>query len=269
MTQQGLSGQLSRLRDLFEDPLFVRAGAGVAPTPRAESLYPLVQGALEKLRALLVPPTFDPARFIGVISLATTDYALVLLLPKLLHRLRTEAPHLRLAVRPVNSASLELEMRNRKIDLALTIPQFVPAGLHSRRLFRERYVGVVRQKHPLAKGSIDVKRFVAFPHLLVSPDKGDFNGPTDVALDKIGLKRNIALVVPSFSVVAAIIDTTDLVAVLPSRLLGQTRRKLHSFEPPVAVEGFDLHAYWPERLNNDAMHKWFRQLILESLSSAD
>ena len=121
MTQQGLSGQLSRLRELFEDPLFVRAEAGVVPTPRAESLYPLIQGALEKLRALLVPPTFDPARFVGVISLATTDYALVLLLPKLLHRLRTEAPHLRLAVRPVNSASLELEMRNRKIDLALTI----------------------------------------------------------------------------------------------------------------------------------------------------
>jgi DNA-binding transcriptional LysR family regulator len=269
MTQQGLSGQLSRLRDLFEDPLFVRAGAGVVPTPRAESLYPLVQGALEKLRALLVPPTFDPARFVGVISLATTDYALVLLLPKLLRRLRTEAPHLRLAVRPVSSASLELEMRNRKIDLALTIPQFVPAGLHSRRLFRERYVGVVRQKHPLAKGNVDVQRFVAFPHLLVSPDKGDFNGPTDAALDKIGLKRNIALVVPSFSVVAAIIDTTDLVAVLPSRLLDQTRRKLHAFEPPVAVEGFDLHAYWPERLNIDAMHKWFRRLILESLSAAD
>jgi DNA-binding transcriptional LysR family regulator len=166
------------LRDLFEDPLFVRAGAGVVPTPRAESLYPLIQGALEKLRALLVPPTFDPARFVGVISLATTDYALVLLLPKLLHRLRTEAPHLRLAVRPVNSASLELEMRNRKIDLALTIPQFVPTGLHSRRLFRERYVGVVRPKHSLAKGSIDVKRFIAFPHLLVSPDKGDASSAT-------------------------------------------------------------------------------------------
>jgi len=268
MTQQGLSGQLSRLRDLFGDPLFVRAGAGVVPTPRAESLYPLVQGALDKLRALLVPPTFDPAGFVGVISLATTDYALVLLLPRLLHRLRTEAPQLQLAVRPVNSASLELEMRNRKIDLALTVPQFVPAGLHSRRLFREEYVGVVRQKHPLTKGNIDVERFVAFPHLLVSPDKGDFSGPTDAALDKVGLRRNIALVVPSFSVVAAIIDTTDLVAVLPCRLLSQTRRKLHSFELPVAVEGFDLHAYWPEPLNNDAMHKWFRNLVQESLSAA-
>ena len=268
MTQQGLSGQLSRLRVLFEDPLFVRAGSGVAPTPRAEILYPLILGALEKLRALLVPPTFDPARLNGVISLATTDYALVLLMPRLLQRLRTEAPHLRLAVRPFNSASLELEIRDRKIDLALTVPQFVPVGLHSRRLFREQYVGVVRPKHPLAQGVIDVERFVAFPHLLVSPDKGDFNGPTDEALAKIGQKRNIALVVPSFSVVAAIVDTTDLVAVLPSRLLNQTRRRLHSFEPPVAVEGFDLHAYWPGRLNDDAMHKWFRKLILESLSAA-
>ena len=111
-------------------------------------------------------------------------------------------------------------MRNRKIDLALTIPQFVPAGLHSRRLFRERYVGVVRQKHPLAKGNVDVQRFVAFPHLLVSPDKGDFNGPTDAALDKIGLKRNIALVVPSFSVVAAIIERAIAVFAVSSRASG-------------------------------------------------
>lgn len=245
----------------------MRAGAGVVPTPRAENLDPLVQGALEKLRAVLVPPTFDPARLTGAVALATTDYALVLLMPRLLHRLRVEAPHLRLAVRPVNSASLELEMRSRKIDLALTVPQFVPAGLHSRRLFRERYVGVVRQKHPLAKGVIDLERFVAYPHLLVSPDKGDFSGPTDDALAKVGLRRNIMLVVPSFSVVAAILDTTDLVAVLPSRLLGQTRRRMHTFKPPVEVDGFDLHAYWPERLNNDAMHKWFRKLILESLST--
>jgi len=265
VTQQGLSGQLARLRNLFDDPLFVRNGAGVAPTPRAENLHPLVQSALEKLRALIVPPSFDPARFVGVISLATTDYALVLLLPQLLRRLRTEAPSLQLAVRPVNSTTLEQEMRERKVDIAMTLPQFTPPGLHSRRLFRERYIGVVRRNHPLSKGEIDIDRFCAFPHLLVSPNKGDFHGPTDVALAKVGRRRNIALVVPSFSVVAGIIDTTDLVAVLPSRLLYQTRRKLHSFEPPVPVEGFDLNAYWPERLNNDVVHKWFRKVSLQSV----
>ncbi len=266
MTQQGLSGHLARLRDLFEDPLFVRAGAGVTPTPRAENLDPLIQGVLEKLRALLVPPIFEPAGLTGVVSLATTDYALVLLMPRLLQRLRVAAPQLRLAVRPLHSASLELEMRSRKIDLAVTVPQFVPGGLHARRLFREHYVGVVRPEHPLATGAIGLERFVAYPHLLVSPDKGDFSGATDAALAKVGRSRTVALVVPSFSVVAAILDTTDLVAVLPSRLLGQTRHKLHTFEPPVAVEGFDLHAYWPERLNHDAMHTWFRTLIFECLS---
>ncbi len=267
LTKQGLSGHLSRLRDVFDDPLFVRSGTGVTPTPRAEKLHPLVQDSLEKLRALLIPPTFDPARFVGVISLATTDYALVLVLPRLLQRLRAEAPHLRLAVRPVHSSTLETETRNREVDITLTVPQFVPTGLHSHLLFRERYVGVVRHKHPLAKGKVNVERFCAFSHLLVSPDKGDFNGPTDAALAKVGRRRDIALVVPSFSVVAAILDTTDLIAVLPSRLLGQTRRKLHAFEPPVAVEGFDLHAYWPQRLDHDLMHKWFRKLILESLAA--
>lgn len=267
MTQQGLSGQLARMRTLFDDQLFVRTVAGVSPTPRAEDLYPQVRSALDNLRALLATPVFDPGSFDGVISLATSDYATALLLPRLLLRLRSEAPLLRLAVRPVNSATLEFEMRDRKIDLALTVPQFTPPGLHSRCLFRERYVGVVRPDHPLATGTIDVERFCAFPHLLVAPDKGDFHGPTDVALAKIGRRRDIALVVPSFSVVAAILDGTDLVAVLPSRLLGQTRRKLYSFEPPVAVQGFDLHAFWPDRLNTDAMQSWFRKVSLESLAA--
>lgn len=269
VTQQGLSGQLARLRGLFCDPLFVREGGGVAPTPRAENLHPLIQSALEGIRALLVPPAFDPQSFTGVISLAATDYAMVLLLPHLLRRLRTEAPHLRLAVRPANSATLEVEMRERRIDIALTIPQFSPAGLHSRRLLRERYVGVVRRNHALTKSRIDVARFCAYPHLLVAPDRGDFHGPTDVALAKTGHRRDIALVVPSFSMAAAIIDATDLVAVLPFRLLRQTRRKLHAFEPPVAVEGFDLYAYWPERLNSDVMHRWFRTVSSESLLAAN
>lgn len=268
LTQQGLSGQLARLRTLFSDPLFVRDAAGVAPTPRAEALYPRVQAVLANLQGLADAPRFDPRALEGVVSLAASDYATALLLPSLMRRLRAEAPKLRLAVRPVNSATLEAEMRDRKIDLALTVPEFTPPGLRARRIFGERYVGVVRPDHPLAAGPVDLDGFCAFPHLLVSPNKGDFFGPTDTALAAVGRRRDIALVVPSFSVVAALLDASDLVAVLPERLLAQTRRRLHAFETPVAVEGFELHALWPERLNADTMHRWFRGLAFETFQSS-
>ncbi len=260
LTQQGLSGQLAKMRAVFGDPLFVREGAGVTPTPQAEQLYPQVLAALSELQALVETPVVDPRTFDGVVAVAASDYAIAAILPPLLLRLRAEAPRLRLAVRPVNSATLALEMRERRIDLALTVPQFTPPGLRSHRLFKESYAGAVRADHPLAAGPVDIDRFCAYPHLLVSPDKGDFYGPTDAALTALGRRRDIAVVVPSFAVVADILHSTDLIAVLPERLLARTSRRLHIFDPPVVVKGFDLHGFWPERLHADPMHRWFRNI---------
>ena len=267
LTQQGLSGQLSRMRTLFADPLFVRDGTGVTPTPQAEVLHPHVLAALHGLRSLVEQQTFDPARFDGVISLAAADYAVALILPPLLQTLRTAAPKLRLAVRPVNSATLELEMRERRIDLALTVPQFTPQGLRSHLLFKEEYVGAVSASHPLAKLPIDLDRFCAYRHLLVSPNKGDFQGPTDDALAAIGRHRDIALIVPSFAVVADILNATDLIAVLPRQMLLRSGHNLFTFEPPVAIEGFELYAFWPERTHSDPMHRWFRTACFNSFAT--
>lgn len=267
LTQQGLSGQIARLRTLFGDPLFVRGGAGVAPTPRAEALQPLVRLALASLAGLIEAPRFDPARFSGVVTLAASDYAMALLLPPLLKQLQIQAPGLRLAVRPVSALSFADDMRDGAADLALTVPQFTPPGLSSRPIFEERYQGAVRHDHPLAAGPVTLDGFCAYPHLLVAPNRGDFHGPTDDALAAAGRSRHIAIAVPSFSVVAAMLEATDLVAVLPSKLLGQTRRKLHVFETPVPVQGFALNAYWPDRLDADPMQRWFRDFSFAALAA--
>ena len=264
LTQQGLSGQLARMREAFGDPLFVRDGAGMSPTPRAEVLHPLVQQALASLDTLVHGPAFDVNALEGVITLAATDYAMQLLLPNLLQMLHSEAPGVKLAVRPVNSATLSADMRERVIDLALAVPQFISTGFHSVELFPEIYVGAVRHDHPLASEAMTLDAFCAFPHVLVSPNRGDFQGPTDEALAKHGRKRDVALVVPSFSVVGAILEATDLIAVLPRRLVLQSRRKLHVFAPPVSVKGFSLHAFWPDRLEADIMHRWFRGKLIEA-----
>ena len=265
VTQQGLSGQLARMRALFGDPLFVREGSGVSPTPRADMLAPQIRAVLAGMRGLVETAAFAPAAFDGVVSVAASDYAVAVVLPPLLLALRAQAPRLRLAVRPLQSATLEQDMRERRIDFALSVPQFTPTGLRSHRMIAEHYLGAVRCDHPLAQGYVDLDRFCAFPHLLVSPDKGDFHGPTDTALALVGRARDVAVVVPSFAVAAGILEATDLVAVLPARLLSAAPRRLHVFAPPVAVVGFDLHGFWPERLHADAMHLWFREICFGCL----
>ncbi len=259
LTQQGLSGQLARLRELFADPLFVRDGAGVAPTPRANELVAPVRLALAQLQALVEPARFDPAKFSGIITVAASDYAVAVVLPGLLARARAAAPALRLAVRPVRSQTLEMELRDGKVDFALTIPEFTPDGLRSRRLFTETYVGAMRQQHPDRNKLMDLSLFCSRPHLLVSPDKGDFRGAVDVALAATGARREVMLVLPTFAVALTMLEDSDMFAVLPRRLAQRSRAHIHVFEPPVKIAGFDLCGVWPERLHHDAAHVWFRQ----------
>ena len=263
LTQQGMSGQLARMRDVFGDPLFVRDGAGISSTPYADSLQPQVKTAILSLQALARGPVFDPHSLDGIITLAATDYAIELLLPPLLKTLRIETPRLKLAVRPVNGATLSNDMHERVIDLALAVPQFVPSGLQSAVLFLETYVGAVGRHHPLASLPVTLDAFCKYPHLLVSPNRGDFHGPTDDALAKLGRRRDVALVVPSFSVVGAILEASDLIAVLPRRLAQHAGHQLHSFEPPLPIKGFSFCAFWSDRLDTDAMHGWFRKRVFE------
>ena len=156
LTQQGMSGQLSRMRNLFDEPFFVRAKGGVVPTPRAEELEPSVRAALVSLETLVSPGRFDPATFDG-----------------------------------------------------------------------------------------------------------------DEALAAIGRSRRIGLVVPGFSVVGALLERTDLIAVLPERMIRAMRRELETFEPPVRVTGFRLNAYWPPRLDVSPPHRWLRNEIARAAETCN
>ncbi len=264
LTQQGLSGALHRMRLIFDDPLFVREARGVSPTPRAEKLAPRIRLLISNLETLLQADAFDPLSAEGTIYVATSDYALVTFLPRLFQKMRAAAPHIRLAVLPLNlSLNSELTSGGR-IDFAFTIPQFAPHNHYSRSLLGERYLAGVRKGHPLMDdGSIEIDSFCEAEHLLVSPDKGDFVGATDLALAQIGRKRRIGLVVPNFSVAGSVLTETDLVAVLPERILKRFEKELHVFEPPLKIEGFELIGVWPQRVNTDPLHRWFRDLVKE------
>jgi len=268
MTQQGLSGVLQRMRDLFGDPLFVREARGVSPTPRAEALAPRVKSALAGLEHVLESPEFDPTLADGTIYVATGDYALSAIVSSLYQQFRTLAPNVRLAMVPLNQAISGDRIPVDRVDLALTIPSFAPQNWYTRCLYEERYLCAVRADHPLAGTNVDLDAFCSWEHLLVSPYKSDFAGVMDQALARIDRARKIGLLIPSFSVVGAILEETDLLAVLPERVLRKMNRRLFIFPPPLEIEGVDVFAAWPERVHQDPMHAWFRQLCFDSTQAA-
>ena len=261
MTQQGLSGVLRRLRGIFADPLFVRGSHGVLPTPKAEALYPRVMAVIESLREVMEPETFDPLEVEATIRIAADDYALAVLIEPLFGKMRKVAPRLRLAIEPLRVDTLSDRLQSDQVDLALTVPEFVPDNLHTRILFADEYKCVVRKGHPTIDGDLTLDGFCQTEHLLVSPNRGDFRGATDDALVQIERARRISLVVPSFLVATAILESTDLIGVLPSRLVTGKTGTLQVLNPPLSITPFDIISVWHERLSSDALNIWFRDLL--------
>lgn len=261
MTQQGVSGVLSRLRQQFDDPLFVRQAHGVTPTPRADALYPKVKSAVEGLHELLKTEAFEPAKLDMVFRIAANDYAQAVVVTPLFEHLKKVAPNLRLAIEPHKTEILPEQLRTGQLDLALTVSEFAPTNVHSKLLFSDRYMCAYRKGHALENQELSVEIFCRYEHLLVSPNRGDFQGPTDIALAGMGFSRSIGLVVPSFLIAIDVIEKSDLVAVLPTRLLKERQGNLRVVELPVEVPSFDMISVWPERVRTDPAHIWFRELL--------
>ena len=165
---------------------------------------------------------------------------------------------------PINPAIFDEQIRSGRIDLALTIRRFAPPNWFARLLFKGRFLCAVRADHPLAGTKVDIDAFCSCEHLLVSPYKIDFTGWTDRALAQIDRTRKVGLVVPSFSVAEAILEQTDLLGVLPERLLRNTNHRLYIFPPPLEIESSEIVAAWPERVDADPLHSWFRELCYDS-----
>jgi DNA-binding transcriptional LysR family regulator len=268
-TQPTISGMLKRLRDLFGDPLFVRTQRGLLPTPHAQALAAPLKQLLADGQRLVVHEAFDPASSQATFIISTNDYMQHALLVPFLKVLRTEARRIQLGVAPPIVDGLGDALASGRIDLAITIPEFAMSDLPSRLLYRERYVVAVRRRHPLARrGAVSVERFCAYDHVLVSPTGGSFEGPTDQALARLRLRRKVRYSVPSFLLVPEILQTDDLVALVPSRLLREDDKRLVVLKPPVEVPGFDVIAVWHPRVDKDKAHRWLRGRLAETAKAA-
>ena len=267
LTQPAVSAMLTRLRESFDDPLFVRTQRGIVPTARALELEGPVKRILADVESMLQPPSFDPAVADMTLTIAATDYALQAVVVPFLSVLRQQAPHIRTVILSVHHERLYEQLQRGDIDLALITPDTTPLDLHARRLFDERYVCVMRDGHPDArKRSLSLDRFCALDHALVSYSGGGLTGVTDEALARVGRERRVTVSVTSFLVLPEILRSSDLIAVVPSRLATQATG-LKIFNPPVEIPGFTKTVAWHERTHHAPGHRWARTLLAKTCES--
>lgn len=174
--------------------------------------------------------------------------------------LRVAAPRTRLAILGLNPRALARQMEQGDIDLAFHTSEDAPVELRRRSMFTERYVLVGRAGHPCLKRRPTLRQFCKLDHAIVSPVGGGFHGVTDTALARQGMVRNVVLSVPHFLFLGAALAQTDLVALVPSRLV-RGNGALQVVEPPLDVAGFEMSMLWRERSHRDPAHQWLREHI--------
>ncbi|WP_116291256.1 LysR family transcriptional regulator [Enterobacter hormaechei] len=267
LTQPAVSGMLNRLRDYFDDPLFIRAPHGMVPSTRAEALAAPVKRILADIDVLLQPVAFDPNTARLTFTLAATDYALRAVVVPFIAALKTQAPGIRVRVVPVTPGSLVSQLEQGAIDVALITPHTTPDELHSRALYEERYVCMMRADHPNAGEPMTLDRFCALEHVLVSYEGDGFRGVTDSALEKIGWTRHVGLSVSHFLVLPDVLALSDMIAVVPSRI-AENQTGMFICETPVPVPGFTKSMAWHGRTHRNPAQAWLRGLLLQTSQRA-
>lgn len=255
ITQPAMSGVLTRLRDSFDDSLFVRVQRGVVPTNRALELAPQVKKVLNEVEQLLQPPQFDPTTAELTVRITCTDYAMRAVIVPFLHLLKIQAPKIKVAVLAINESLVQNQLEQRQIDFALVTPDFQAPDIHAKNLYDERYICAVRHDHPIAQQTeLPLEQFCQLEQALI------FSGVTDQALQAMGLQRNVSLSVQNFIVLPELLEQSDLLAVVPERLITHLNN-LKRFEPPLKIQGFTKTLIWHERTHKDPVYRWVRELI--------
>ena len=259
LTQQAVSGQLGKLREVFNDRLFLRKSNGLVPTPYAEQLGSKIDQALQGVEQLFAPESFKPELIEGTYVIAATDYAQQVVLPEVIAKMRQQAPNLKIIIQDLDIDKLSDALTVGKTNLVIAFPDFVPSSYPSKTLFSEYHICVVANNSPLAKKKLCLRDIADYPQIIASPSRPNFRGSIDSWFEEHGLKRNIVISAPCFSIVPLYLETTEAIAFLPSKALKDSKlTKLELSENPLS---FDVIAAWHPRSNNDALHNWVVGLL--------
>jgi DNA-binding transcriptional LysR family regulator len=265
LSPSAMSRALARLRETTGDPLLVRAGRGLVPTPRAlelrERIGPLVQDIEAVLRPLKALKLGELERSF---TLRSSDGFVENFGAALIERVAREAPGVRLCFLPKpDKASTPL--REGAVDLETgVLGATMGPEIRTQALFRDHWVGVVREGHPLAGHEhVTAEQFALARHIGISR-RGEVGGPVDEALAPLGLQRHLAVTVGGFVAALAIARATDLIACVPDRHTQNLRGGLHSFALAFPVPPLSISLFWHPRFQADPAHLWMRQVVLET-----
>ncbi|WP_075098144.1 LysR family transcriptional regulator [Sandaracinus amylolyticus] len=265
LSQPAMSRALTRLRDAFDDPLFVRTPRGMVPTARADELAPRVVSVLEAAAALVRPTELDPAQLTRTFVVATSGFVDAQLLSRLTPLLVHEAPGVSITTRP-NTDDLAESLASGRVDLMIGVSGSVPRDAHRTRLYEESWVCAVRRDHPDVGKRLSLERYAKLPHLLVAPG-GHPGSHVDTALAARGLARRVVLRIHAFAPAPAIVAGSDLVVTAPRRIMEPLARPfgLRLFPPPIEIPGSTIVAAWHPRSQDDPAHAWFRAALVAAV----
>ncbi len=261
LSPSAMSRALARLRETLGDPLLVRAGRALVPTPRALELRAKVSQLVQEAEAVLRPTErLDLQHLVRTFTLRTSEGFAENFGPALIARAGEDAPDVRLRFvqKPDKDSG---PLREGAVDLETGVVEKTTAPeLRVQALFRDRYVGVVRTGHPLDHGEITPLRYAMGRHISVSRE-GLERGPIDDALQALGLERVIATIVSGFATAVALARGSDLIATVPERHTGNLRAGMHSFALPLIAPEFTVSMLWHPRLDADPAHRWLRGCV--------
>jgi DNA-binding transcriptional LysR family regulator len=264
LSPSAMSRTLARLREATGDPLLVRAGRGLVPTPRALALRERVRELVREGEAVLRPAErLDLERLVRTFTLRAREGFVETFGPVLVARAAEEAPGvtLRFLQKPDKDSA---PLRDGTVDLEVgVVGKATGPELRTRTLFRDRLVGVVRRGHRLSRGKVTPSRYAAGSHVQVSR-RGLTRGPIDAALGALGLERRIVTIVGSFQAAVALARGSDLIASVPERHTGDLRAGMHAFALPVATRELPVSMLWHPRLDADPAHRWLRACVRDA-----
>jgi DNA-binding transcriptional LysR family regulator len=264
LSAPAVSNALARLRRATGDELFTRVPGGMQPTAYAQAIAPALGEALAAIdNALTERAPFAAERSQRSFRVAMTDIGEIHFLPKLLLEVQRAAPAVRLSTVRDSAIDLREEMAGGGVDMAVGWLPDLSAGFHQRRLFGQRYVCLMAQRHPLARGALTKARFLAARHVQAAAE-GTGHERVDKLLRRAGLPRELVLTVPHFVALPFIVAESELVAVVPEVLADRTRGalKLVRRDLPVALPSFEVNLFWHQRVHRDAANQWLRELVV-------
>ena len=276
LTQPAVSKQLNRLREIFEDPLFVRTVEGMAPTPRAESLAGPIHRALTDMRSAFDSQVgFDPTASDRTFRIFMNDAGQMALLPRVLAALSSEAPNVNIETVQMPSVRMRaIGLESGDVDLAVGYFESFDGSIRCQVLFEERYVGMVRQDHPDIRESLSFEQFLSASHLIYQPAGGGHSSQesfVDKAFWAAGVHRRVAVRLAHVVGMSSMVSNTNHLVVIPERLALACARAapVRLLELPIEIPNFKVGQYWHDRFHADPGNQWLRGIFRQLYGSGE